>query len=197
MGTALVGFLGGLLGGLIGLAGVVVTTRSNERAERERRAQEHLAERERRDYERHGEREREARLAVGEWAGVMANAMQTIDWFVWRAARRPATFDSAAIDAYDADMQRLLPSLMASMTNVAAIAVDGFKRFEPFTEEVFVLDHDVTSCATRFASDAAGALRDLATHEDRSDDLFRRFQAELSAWATRGEFPAGETSKTA
>jgi hypothetical protein len=172
VGNALIGLLGVVVGALAGLGGARITANANTRAERERQERELVA-----------EREREARVAVGQLAGVMSTAMQTIDWFAWRAARRPSTFDAATIDGYDADMQRLLPALMESMARVAAISADGFKRFRPYTEEVFDLDHEVSDCATLFATDADGSRRALAGYQDRSDDLFRRFQVELARWA--------------
>ena len=174
MDTAIVGLLAASIGAAAGLAGAFVTAR-----------QQRVLELQRTEVQLVAERQRETRLAVGEFAGDMARAVQAISWFTWEAAHRVDHIGPDWVARYDTEMKQHLPVLMASLSRAAALSSVAFVRFKPLVEKLFDLDAEVAEAAVAVQSDVEAARARIAAFDDETTALFRRFQHELAEWATR------------
>ena len=72
-------------------------------------------------------------VAAGQLAAMTSRAIQTIDWFVWRAAASAVGFTAATIDEYDEEIKQQFPLLMEAIARVAASA-PGVRQFGRFSE---------------------------------------------------------------
>jgi hypothetical protein len=155
--------LGALVGATAGISGALLTTWLQLRLDRRRAAQT------RDDSVAKAFAEAAQQLTIK-----MASALHSMCWLTWLAVNRGDRLTQANLDAYDAEIHKLLPEVLGYMSTVAALDSEAYEQLVPHVNELFALDGRIGQAGLHLDRDREKSIRQLADCYEPMTDFEHR-----------------------
>jgi hypothetical protein len=101
------------------------------------------------------------RTAIANLGQQLANCVQTISWFTWKAEKAPDTLTAEEIEKYNTDMKALLPPLVGAHLIVVALDPSQDASIKPLVETMYTLDARTAVASTQLAKSPAKGIEKL------------------------------------
>lgn len=155
--------LGALVGATVGIGGALLTTWLQLRLDRRRTAQ-----------AREDAIGKEFAAAVQQLTIRMASALHSMCWLTWLAVNRGDRLTQSNLDAYDAELHKLLPEVLGYMSTVAALDQGVYEKLVPHVNELFTLDARIGSAGLSLDRNREAAVGELADCYEAMSDFEHR-----------------------
>jgi hypothetical protein len=117
----------------------------------------------------------ELRDAVRQFAVAAGGAIHSMAWLTWDCVQRRRV-DAAMVTAYDAEMHRLFPTIVAQLAVIGMLDREVHGRLEPFGDEIVALDADLSSTIVAEEEDPGSRAEELRRRHEAAADLEERFR---------------------
>lgn len=104
------------------------------------------------------------------------NLQHEVEWLTWHAANNPQRVTGQMIDSYEAAVHETIPRLLGSLSVLASLDVNAYKKLNTIVDDVFTLEGQV-------ARIAAG-LGEPSTRSLAIDGLAGRLEESEKLWTT-------------
>ena len=89
------------------------------------------------------ERRKELRASIEAFSQELAQGIWQANWLLWHAVNVPSAFRVDKIDAYEKEVQKVLPRLLTTRVIVAAHDAEIYKEITELADEFYQLDVDI------------------------------------------------------
>ncbi|MFE5670907.1 hypothetical protein ACFQ58_04760 [Agromyces sp. NPDC056523] len=115
------------------------------------------------------------RDAVRQFAVAAGGAIHSMAWLTWDCVERKRV-DPQMVAAYDAEVHRLFPPIVAQLAVIGMIDAGVHGRLERFGDEIVELDANLSSTIVAEERDPGSQGDALRRHHEAASDLEERFR---------------------